>query len=277
MRHKAVQPGRLQRRASVGRMTASRFAFPSSMSAPFLSRAHTRRLREVYRSAGWPYLDPLELELLAFGLLERTSDAGHATVRLTEAGILAAAQSVATGRRARSAHEELVDLVAREMGRAGRVVWRGLRLLARPHDTSVDAPGAWCIASPDVFSIRKTSVAAYVDPVVHEIKVRRADLLGDLRKPAKRAAYLDLGGQCWYVLGTDARGRPIGDADDVPPECGVMALEAGALAVQRNAPRREVLALPFHVWMSLARATPCAGADEGVQQALQGPSETGAP
>ena len=31
-----------------------------------LSRSHARRLREVYRSAGWPCFDMLEIELLVF-------------------------------------------------------------------------------------------------------------------------------------------------------------------------------------------------------------------
>jgi ABC-type sulfate/molybdate transport systems ATPase subunit len=37
------------------------------------------------------------------------------------------------------------------------------------------------MAKPDVFSIRNTSVEAYAEPLVHEVKVRRADLLADLR------------------------------------------------------------------------------------------------
>ena len=36
-----------------------------------LTRNHARRLREVYRSAGWPYQDTLEVELLTAGLLCR--------------------------------------------------------------------------------------------------------------------------------------------------------------------------------------------------------------
>ena len=35
-----------------------------------LGRAHARRLREVYRSAGGPCLAPVEIELLAAGLTE---------------------------------------------------------------------------------------------------------------------------------------------------------------------------------------------------------------
>lgn len=249
-------------------------ACPSMSTLVPLSRVQARRLREVYRSAGWPWQDALELELLALGMLERVLLDGRETVRLTDAGIQAAAGNILAQQRRHSAHERLVERVAREMGRAGRLVWRGLMLRALlPADAAL-AP-AWCLACPDVFSIRNTSVPTYVEPVVHEIKVSRADLLGDLRRPAKRQAYLELGGQCWYVLGRDARGRAIGDADDVPPECGVLVQdEDGALQLARAAPQRERSALPFHVWMALARATPCAGLDEGAQQALRPPAPT---
>jgi hypothetical protein len=128
-------------------------------------------------------------------------------------------------------------------------------------DDDTDAvPGqpdhAWCMACPDVFSIRHSSVEAYLEPVVHEIKVNRADLLGDLKKPAKRAAYLGLASACWYVLGHDARGRPIGEPDEIPPECGVMLATPETLMVVREAPRRALERLPFHVWMALAKAGP---------------------
>ena len=88
-----------------------------------LSLAHQRRLREVWRSAGWPYQDLIEIDLLA-----RECDAdGLATVRVTDAGIHQLAETLQKNRSARDAHEALVAQVAREMQRAGRVVWRGLR------------------------------------------------------------------------------------------------------------------------------------------------------
>ena len=53
-----------------------------------LGRFHTKRLREVYRLAGWPFLDIVEIELIAAGLLERATEAtGHHTVRVTATGI----------------------------------------------------------------------------------------------------------------------------------------------------------------------------------------------
>jgi hypothetical protein len=235
---------------------------------PALGKAHARRLREIYRSAGWPCQDLLEIELLAAGMLDRVhSDSGHETLRVTDAGVRMLATTLASNRAAFTAHEALVEQVALEMCRAGRVTWRGLSLRAQvPHeDTSAEL--RWCIAKPDVFSIRNTSVANYVDPVVHEVKVRRADLLGDLKQSAKRAAYLDLG-ECWYVLGCDAKGRAIAEPDEVPAECGVMLLERGRLTVARAAPRRSRNSLPFGVWMALAKATPVAGLDEDVQAML---------
>ena len=114
----------------------------------------------------------------------------------------------------------------------------------------------WRLCRPDVFSIRNTSVVGDMEPIVHEIKVSRADLLGDLKLKHKRDSYLDVGGQCWYVLGCDSKGRPIGQETDVPDECGVLIAEADKLHVARNATKRPAMELPFAIWMTLAKATP---------------------
>ena len=235
---------------------------------PSLGKAHARRLREIYRSAGWPCQDPLEIELLAAGLLSREqAPSGHECLRVTDAGVQLLATALATNRKAFSAHEALVERVAQEMSRAGRVAWRGLSLRAQVPCEDAEKPLRWCVARPDVFSIRNTSVPTYVDPIVHEVKVRRADLLSDLRHDAKRAAYPDLG-ECWYVLGCDARGRAIADPDEVPAECGVMVLQGDCLVVARAAPRRTRSGLPFGVWMALAKATPLPVAEDDPQGML---------
>jgi hypothetical protein len=234
-----------------------------------LSRTHARRLREIYRSAGWPCCDPIEIDLLAAGLLERRQSAlGHETLRVTDRGIGHIATTLVVNRAALSAHEALVEQVAREMTRAGRIAWRGLGLRARLPGKNEGDPPRWCMARPDVFSIRNTSVEAYAQPIVHEIKVRRADLISDLRKPDKRAAYLDLGGECWYVLGRDARDRPIASPDEIPAECGVLMLEAGRLVVARAAVHRALPRMPFGTWMALAKAQPVRGFDEDAQGLL---------
>ena len=217
------------------------------MAEVAITAAHRRRLREVYRSAGWPCQDMLELELLAAGLLERQRSAlGHETVRVSDAGIALLAQTLQRNRARRDAHELLVERVAREMTRAGRIAWRGLSLRAKVGE-------AWAVAMPDVFSIRHTSVEAYLAPVVHEVKVNRADLLADLRSASKRAAYLQLSSECWYVIRAG-----IAEPAEIPDECGVLVAGAGTLEVARPAPKR-AMQVPFGLWMALARATPLEG------------------
>lgn len=237
-----------------------------------LSPAHRRRLREMWRSAGWPCRDPIELDLLAGGYLLRHLDPhGRETLHLSDAGLQLLAATRRRNQAAFDAHEALVARVALEMQRAGRVVWRGLSLRAplpaplaavQPVDAAADPaetemntvkPGTtWAMAMPDVYSIRHTTVEDYTEPVAHEIKVSRADLLSDLRSARKGAAYLALSSQCWYVLRAG-----IAQVDDIPPEFGVMFAEgfsaSDALVVARPAPRR-AMRLPFAVWMALARA-----------------------
>jgi len=241
---------------------------------PPIGTAHHRRLRAVWHSAGWPYQDLLEVELLAAGLLQRQQDAqGRDTVRVTDAGLQLLHQTLMKNRAARDDHEQLVAQVARAMQRAGRVVWRGLSLRARVGEAPVAAPGAlaagapaaepgWAIAMPDVYSIRHTTVEDLVEPVAHEIKVRRADLLADLRRPAKGEAYRWLSSECWYVLRAGIA-RP----EEIPDCYGVLLADhQGGLDVARPAPRRP-MRLPFMVWMALARATP-EPADDDAQPGL---------
>jgi hypothetical protein len=212
-----------------------------------LGTAHRRRLRDVYRSAGWPCQDGIEVELLAAGLLARErGPLGHETIRLTDAGIAVLAETLARNRSRRDAHELLVERVAREMTRAGRLAWRGLAIRARVAE-------GWVMAMPDVFSIRHTTVEAYAAPIVHEVKVQRSDLLADLRRASKRQAYLELGGECWYVIR-----EGIARVDEIPPECGMLIAGATGLVVARTAPKRPTR-IGFAVWMALARATPVDG------------------
>jgi hypothetical protein len=231
---------------------------------PALAAVHRRRLREIWRSAGWPCRDMVEVELLAAGLIERLRDGeGRETLRVTDAGVHRLAETLQKNRAARAVHEALVERVAREMQRAGRIVWRALSLRARVGDGD---DGTWVVAMPDVYSIRHTTVEAYLQPIVHEVKVRRADLLSDLRHEAKRAAYLHLSSECWYVL-REGIARPA----EIPAECGVLVATGAGLDVARPAPKR-AMRMPFGAWMALARATPVDhGLEDGAQGWLGGP------
>jgi hypothetical protein len=223
-----------------------------------LPAAHRRRLREIWRSAGWPCQDMLEVELLDHGLLQRLrDDNGRETLRVTDAGIALLAQTLRRNRDSRDAHEALVERVAQQMQRAGRIVWRGLSLRARVGDGEATA---WAMAMPDVYSIRHTTVEAYLEPLVHEIKVTRADLLSDLRHETKRAAYLALSSECWYVIR-----QGIAQPQEIPPDIGVLVASEAGLEVARPAPKRP-MQMSFGLWMALARATPV---DNGIDQDAQ--------
>jgi hypothetical protein len=233
--------------------------------------AHRRRLREVWRSAGWPCRDSIELDLLAAGWLQgRYDEQGRETLHLSASGLQQLAATRRRNQAAFNAHEALVARVALDMQRAGRIAWRGLSLRAPLPPAEAGGATTWAMAMPDVFSIRHTTVEDYTEPVAHEIKVSRADLLSDLRSASKGAAYLALSSQCWYVLRAG-----IAQPEDVPEAFGVMFADGDVLSVARPAPRR-AMRLPFAVWMALARATAEPPAEEDAQAPLA-PAETPRP
>jgi hypothetical protein len=255
---------------------------PARAAAP--TRVHLTRLMQIWRSAGWPCRDPIELDVVAAGWACATADAeGRETLRLTDEGVRLLAESRRRNRRALSAHDRLGHHVARQLADAGRIVWRELSLRSwvpaakgPDGDADVAAPGAllamepeafalaepvaptaagsWRMARADVFSVRNTSVEAYLHPIVHEIKTSRADLLSDVRHEAKRLAYQGLCCECYYVF-------PAGIAtpDDVPDGFGVWLLhgdvDTGTLEFARPA-RHAECRLPFAAWLALAKAVP---------------------
>jgi hypothetical protein len=259
---------------------------------PAPKRQHLSRLLKIWRSDGWPSKDALEIELLVAGWVQMITEAGHEKLRLSESGLALIAAARQRNQRALSAHDRLAERVAGHLHDAGRVVWRELSLRAKEGpkreiksplqaldlfsqdfegntdaisnshsvsesaestDTFESMAGGWRIARPDVFSVRNTSVEAYLHPVVHEIKVSRADLFSDLRHAAKRASYQWLCCECHYVF-------PAGLAqpEELPLELGVWIIhgeiDTGRLEQLRPA-RHTSCTLPFPVWLSLAKAT----------------------
>lgn len=124
----------------------------------------------------------------------------------------------------------------------------------------------WRMARPDLFSVRRTTVEDYLQPMVHEVKVSRADLLSDLRHAAKRESYQWLSCETYFVL-------PAGVAEpqEIPEAFGVWLLngpiDTGTLELARPA-RHVPCKLPFAVWMALAKATPASLDGEPLQQEL---------
>ena len=254
-------------------------------------RVHLTRLMTIWRSAGWPCRDAIELDLVAAGWATPSEAAsGHETIRLTDAGVRLLAESRQRNQRSLSAHDRLAQRVADHLTASGRIVWRELSLRAKVNVHGEPVPegapstgiglwpvdavdeglleqpvvkASWRMARPDVFSVRHTSVEDYLQPMVHEVKVSRADLLSDLRHAAKREAYRWVSCETYYVFPAG-----VAEPDEVPQEFGVWVLngtiESGTLDLVRPA-RHAPCKLPFAAWMALAKATP-ARIDAGIGQ-----------
>ena len=279
---------------------------------------------QIWRSAGWPCKDGIEIDLLAARLVAlHAKPDGCETLQLTEAGIAFLAEARQNGLRALSGHDCLAQRFAEQhLLAGGRIVWRELSLRAPivpehavasetahgdpakslnappaaplpltamaaglwdgedvapdegcPEAASRPARQRWRMARPDLFSVRNTSVEAYLQPMVHEIKFSRADLLSDLRHAAKRQAYEWLCESCYYVFPAH-----IAKPEEIPPRFGVWVLHGGVddghFELLRPA-RHASCKLPFAVWMALCKATPLRSSESEAAQARLG--DSGAP
>ena len=105
-----------------------------------------------------------------------------------------------------------------------------------------------------------------IGPRRHIESFTRADLLSDLRHEAKRQAYQWLCSACYYVFPA-----AVAQADEIPEPFGVWVLhgepEVGRFEMLRPA-RHVACALPFAVWLALAKATPMHNEDEAAQALL---------
>ena len=280
---------------------------PAAATTLQLTRFHRTRLMQIWRSAGWPCKDGLEIDLLAAQLVvQQVSPEGFESLRLTDEGIRTLALARQRSVRALSAHDRLAARFAEHLLAAGRIVWRELSLravvdgpAAAPEAALTGAPSAaapsrssplwsedsdtpaaraaanvWRMARPDLFSVRNTSVPAYLQPMVHEVKASRADLLSDLRHDAKRQAYQWLCEECYYVF-------PAGMAapHEIPEHFGIWVLhgsldDGAASRFELLRPARHAsCALPFAVWMALCKATPLRSEAELAQAHLGEPGE----
>jgi hypothetical protein len=221
-----------------------------------MTRNHLRRLRQYFRSAGWPCHDNVELDLLDQGLVRRdVTGQGLETIVVTDAGVTALARQLDRNRQAHAEHDALVDRVARWLLSQKRLVFRGVALRTRIDDQ-------WCLSKPDVFSLRHVTASRRLHPAVHEIKVRRADLLGDLRKDNKRRAYQSFSQSFSYVI---AEG--IAEPAEIPEDCGLIVATERTLRIVRPAPHR-LVSLTTAQWIALVRAGAEWGDDDDPQLAF---------
>ena len=135
-------------------------AIDSTAAAPEgLTRNHLRRLRQYFRSAGWPCQDNIELDLLERGFVRRDCVAGGMleSIVVTDAGIGLLSRQLERNRNAHAEHEALVERVACWLKAQKRLVFRGVALRTR-------LDSAWALSKPDVFSLRHVTSSRHLHP-----------------------------------------------------------------------------------------------------------------
>ncbi len=263
---------------------------PSVVSPSFVPRPiHLTRLMALWRSAGWPCRDGIELDLIAAGCVESTRDVtGRETLHLTDVGLEMLQHARRQRARSASLHDRIAARMGLELHRQGRIVWRELGLRALIVDSAAPIPvqtrsgilpglesdldtarvgrGSWRSARADLFSIRNSSIESALRPAVHEIKASRADLMADLRDAAKGEAYRSVSSETYYVFP-----EGLAEADEIPLDFGIWTLtgtpEDGTFSLLRPA-RFSARTPGFGLWMALAKAAPVHEVVEPIQASL---------
>lgn len=238
-------------------MTAPVF---SNGSAPAdtarLPRQHAARLRHYWRSRGWACHDNIDLDLLRWALIEEIVGPDVASrFVLTDAGRRALGEARVDNRRAHGRHAEMTDGVAHHLTSRGRLVFTELAI-------HTDQEDGWAPCKPDVFSLTRSLRPDHLMPQVHEVKVQRSDLLGELRSN-KTARYHELAAQLFFVIR-----EGIAEPDEIPADYGVVVWRKQAgYTVARPAPLRACELQTRH-WIALAKARPFVADTDPVQYVL---------
>lgn len=231
-------------------------ATPAETAREPLPRRHATRLRHYWRSQGWACHDNIDIDLLRWGLIvEQPGREAASVFELSAAGRDALAAGLQRNRVARRAHADAVRATAGHLADAGRLVFTEISV-------RTEHEGRWRSCQPDVFSLVRGLRADHLAPLVHEIKVSRADLLGELRG-GKIERYRELAAGIYLVL---AEG--IAMVDEIPTDYGVALYGAdGSLRIARSAPIGDYTLETRH-WMALAKARPFVHDSESPQLAF---------
>lgn len=239
-------------------MSASAKRPSSTQERPsVLPRRHGTRLRHYWRSHGWACHDNIDIDLLRWGLIEEAEDNALASCfRLTDTGRAALGDTVVHNRGTRSRHAQVVDGVARHLAGLGRLVFTELSV--HTADSSTEK-ARWAPCKPDVFSLTRSLRPDHLAPQVHEIKVRRSDLLGELRS-AKIERYRELAAEVYFVIV-----EGIATVEEIPAEYGVILWRAEHGYTIARAAQRHDYQLETRHWMAMARARPFSADEDSIQ------------
>lgn len=245
---------------------------PSCLSAQLraeMTRAHFSRLRFYWanqRSQPSIQGGAVDLDLQRLGLTRLTSS-GDSYVA-TELGAAALAEQSVRERSRRSPHHELGGRLAQWLQGQRRLTWEGVEFRARvpavyeraaAMGLEVPEPSGalFLLPRPDVYSVVQTFYPERISPLVHEVKVSRADFLADVAKPLKRLAYACIADAVHYVM-------PAGlvEPHEVPANCGlIVEVAPGEFKTLVRAKKQRVAMTPEN-FMNLVIKPRGGGADE---------------
>lgn len=200
--------------------------------------------------------DGLELQLFAAGFIaySRTVEGLNflANAQFTERGMAWLVQNYLRNRNRRGGHERFIDRVAAYVRAMDRVVWKNIELQSQQDPqrlAGIGVFGAMPVARynvrPDLYSVASVLDPRRASPVVHEIKVGRADLLADIADPQKRLGYFTIAERVYYVCPDGVAGKP-----DIPPECGLIVFQSERFREVKRA-RRIPIQLASRTYMTL--------------------------
>lgn len=179
-----------------------------------VTKAHTRRLR-YYAGISHPVvkgdMTDLDLEVMGMITVDRTGKYHGNKIELTDCGRQAIYEDRQAIIAAQGPHHALASRIAAWLRSGSRITWENIELKAE------FGPNDFCYVRPDVFSIVPTYEHSRLVPLIHEIKVTRADFMAELAKPRKLAAYKHLAGSVFYVAP-----EGILTPEDIPDDCGLV-------------------------------------------------------
>lgn len=164
-----------------------------------LSRVHVKRLRYYFERRRANYLaDGFDLDLTGWKLIKVESTRWNDYAEVTELGMETLHQHRQADIAARGVHHSLGGRLAEHLRKQGRITWENVEFRNRVKDIELNYE-RWQCVRPDVYSILPSLNLKGANPCVHEVKVSRADFLGDLAKPEKREAYAAMSEAVYYV------------------------------------------------------------------------------
>lgn len=212
-----------------------------------MTRQHFKRLRWYFTGGSRGVSsqgDGIDLDLCAHGYIQRKEVYNTLIFLITQSGEIALAHENALERERRAHHHTLGGRLAQWLRSSGRMTWENIEFLTEC--AGEDGYSYKKASRPDVFSVKPTYNVGQVNPIVHEVKVSRADFLSDMKRPEKREAY-----QAYSEAFYFACPHGLIDAAEIPQGTGlVYELSPGEFSVIKRPKRKQVVLAP-RIFMNL--------------------------